>query len=167
MKTNYLEEKFEDTHRTQHRSKTISFSMLILNFFTLFRIAKTCNVPVIGAARNLAQYEFEVDNSCHPTASPLHFHDTSSAAMRLRGGTLSRESYSLTEFSRASAVSFAPSATVSGRCNPTSPDAAFHPPLHARILNPMVRHYRDAAARMQHGRPPKLSRSVEVNESTN
>uniref|UniRef100_A0A7S0LUH4 Uncharacterized protein n=1 Tax=Cryptomonas curvata TaxID=233186 RepID=A0A7S0LUH4_9CRYP len=153
------------SHRNQHRSRTIKFSLMIMQFFSLLQIAKSCNMPVTGAARNLQRYDFEVDHSCRSTESQNDFPDTSSAAMHLRGGTLSREGFSLTEYSRASAVSFATSARLSGRSTPAARDAAFRPPLHASMPDQVLRQYHEsrAAARMQHGRPPKLSRSVEVN----
>jgi hypothetical protein len=155
-------------HTIQHRSKaitTIRFNMLIMQFFTLLQIANSCNIPVTGAARNLQRHEFEVDHSCRPTEDHQDFSDSLSAAMHLRGGTLSREGFSLTEHSRALAVSFAPSTRLSGRCTPAVRETAFRPPLRASSSDPVLRKYRDsrAAARMQHGRPPKLSRSVEVN----
>jgi hypothetical protein len=117
------------------------------------------------AARNLPKYEFEVDYSCQPTASPLHSYDATSAAMHLRGGTLSREGCGRTEFSLASAVAFAPCARLSGRSTPTARDAALRPPLQPSVPDPMLRQRREgrACARAPRGRPPKLSRSVEVN----
>ena len=83
--------------------------------------------------------------------------------MRLRGVVLSREGYSRTEFSRASAVTFAPCIPLRP---PTARDAAFSPPLHASISGPELRQYHEncAAARMQHGRRPKLTRSIEVDK---
>ena len=147
----------KSAHKAQHKSKVISVGMVVIQFFVLLRIA---NQPAADAARNLPRYEFEVDDCQH------HSHDTlPSTSMHLRGGALSKEGYSLTEFSRASA--FAPFARtvprLSARC--TSTAAAVCPPLHSSMPDPVLLQYREgrAAARMQHGRPPKLSRSVEVN----
>ena len=153
------------SHKYQYKSKTTKFRMLVMNFFTLLKIAKSCNIPVTGADRNLQRYEFEVDHSCRPSESHHDSPDASSAAMHLRGGTLSREGFSLTEYSRASAVSFASSARLSGRSTPAARDAAFRPPLHASKPDLVLRQYHEsrAVACMQHGRPPKLSRSIEIN----
>jgi hypothetical protein len=150
----------------RHRLKYISSSMILLQIFTLFRIGETCNLPASVADRNLPR-EFDVDFSCRPTAaSPHHTHDTPGAVILLRGGVLSKEGHRRAEFSRASAISFAPCARISGRCTPTAPDFNFSPPLRTSSPDPGLRHYHEgrASVRMQHGRPPKLTRSVEVND---
>ena len=154
-------------HKNQHGPKAPSFRIMLLLFLAIFALLRTvtsCNLPSAGADRIFERYGFKVDHSCQPTGSLLHFHDTSSTAMHLRGGALSRECYSRTEFSHASAASFAPCAHHSCRCAPTSSDVVLSPPLHESMSDPMLQPYRDssAAARMQHGRRPKLSRSVEV-----
>eukprot|EP00291_Cryptomonas_curvata_P003418 CAMPEP_0172181370 /NCGR_PEP_ID=MMETSP1050-20130122/17776_1 /TAXON_ID=233186 /ORGANISM="Cryptomonas curvata, Strain CCAP979/52" /LENGTH=180 /DNA_ID=CAMNT_0012854637 /DNA_START=148 /DNA_END=690 /DNA_ORIENTATION=+ len=152
------------SHKTQHRSKSISFSVAVLQFFTLLQFSMSCNIPAAGH-RKLSRYEFDVDNSCQPAASQHRTHDPSSAAMHLRGGTLWSEGYSRTGFSRASAVSFAP-----GTPTTKGAGAPFVPPLRPSMPEPVLWQYDSrAAARvaMPHCRRPKLSRTIEVDVCEN
>ena len=156
-------------HKTQHTPKAPSSRITIMQFLVIFALLRTvmsCKLSSAGAGQIhlFERYEFKVDHPCQPTESLLFFHDTSSTVMHLRGGALSRECYSRTEFSHASAVSLAPCARHCGGCAPTSSDVVLSPPLHESMSDPMLQPYHDgrAAARTQHGRRPKLSRSVEV-----
>ena len=144
------------------RSKTVSFSLVLLQTFTLFRFADSCN-PVAATSCSFSLCKFDVDFSCHPTASQLNPHDVSSSGMHLRGGTVSKEGYSRTEYSRASAVSFAQCARHSGRCPPSASDATFSHPLHPSAPKSELRYYHEGRATMRI-QPPKLSRSVEIND---
>ena len=143
-------------HKTQHRPIAHSYIMWILEFLAilvLLRTVTSCNLPSGGADRIIQRYAFKADHSCQPAASPLHVHDTLSTVMHLRGGALSRECYSRTEFSHASAVSLAPCARHCGGCAPTSSDVVLSPPLHESMSDPMLQPYRDG--RSGHpARPP-------------
>ena len=150
------------SHTTQHGSKTRNVSAAMLKFLTLLRLIMSCSLPAAATASHMQQHELEVDfhNRDQPTASPHHSTNTTRAAMHLRGGALSRQA-------SCAAAAFGPCARLAGRNAPTSPcDAALTLPLQPSAPEPTLRLWRRegrACARAPRGRPPKLSRSVEVN----
>jgi hypothetical protein len=133
---------------------------LELQIFMLLRIAESCNLP---ADRNLPRYELDIKY--------LSFHrnltssDTSRASIRLRGA-LSRRDRN-TEILPALSKIFVPSARLLAAITLHSNLPTFNPPPSTSMLEIGLRQYHEgrAAARMQYGRPPKLSRSFKVNTS--